>query len=190
MIFQLPGVARFAPVNRSSRMIGQGLNWIAKALLVLASFLAFLLSFVVVADVIGRVAFNSPLKGTPELVSSSIVIICYLQAVYAIISGGMMHVDALTVHMPARVQGILGALACALGVMLFGIIFWGSIDGFLHSWESGEYEGEGALRVPMWPVRLAVLVGSGLAVLAYILMAARQMGAARRNEILVTGTSH
>ena len=171
-------------------MIGRGLYWISKALLVLASFLAFLLTFVVVADVAGRVMFNSPLKGTPELVSSSIVIICYLQAVYAILSGGMMHVDAITAHMPARVQSVLGAIACLLGAVLFGIIFWGSIDGFAHALDSGEYEGEGALRVPMWPVRLAVLVGSGLAVLAYILMAARQMGAARRNEALVIGASH
>ena len=171
-------------------MIDQGLYWIAKALLVLASFLAFLLSFVVVADVIGRVAFNTPLQGTPELVSSSIVIICYLQAVYAILSGGMMHVDAITRRMPARIQGVLGALACVLGIFLFSIIFWGSIDGFIHALESGEYEGEGALRVPMWPVRLAVLVGSGLAVLAYILMAARQVGAARRNEALAIGASH
>jgi TRAP-type C4-dicarboxylate transport system permease small subunit len=171
-------------------MIGRGLYWISKALLVLASFLAFMLTFVVVADVIGRVLFNSPLKGTPELVSSSIVIICYLQAVYAILSGGMMHVDAITVHMPARVQSVLGALACMLGVLLFGIIFWGSIEGFMHALESGEYEGEGALRVPVWPVRLAVLVGSGLAVLAYLLMAARQVGAARRNEALAIGASH
>jgi TRAP-type C4-dicarboxylate transport system permease small subunit len=171
-------------------MIGRGLYWISKALLVLASFLAFMLTFVVVADVMGRVLFNSPLKGTPELVSSSIVIICYLQAVYAILSGGMMHVDAITVHMPARVQSVLGALACMLGVLLFGIIFWGSIEGFMHALESGEYEGEGALRVPMWPVRLAVLVGSGLSVLAYLLMAARQVGAARRNEALAIGASH
>lgn len=171
-------------------MIGRGLDWISKALLVLASVLSFLLCFVVVGDVIGRVAFNSPLKGTPELVSSSIVIICYLQAVYAILSNGMMHVDALTVHFPPRVQAALNIISCLLGVVLFALIFWGSIDGFAHAFESGEYEGEGALRVPMWPVRLAVLVGSGLAVLAYLLLAARQIGAARYQEVLVTGTSH
>lgn len=171
-------------------MIGRGLDWISKALLVLASVLAFLLCFVVGGDVIGRVAFNSPLKGTPELVSSSIVIICYLQAVYAILSNGMMHVDALTVHFPPRVQAALNIISCLLGVVLFALIFWGSIDGFAHAFESGEYEGEGALRVPMWPVRLAVLVGSGLAVLAYLLLAARQIGAARYQEVLLTGTSH
>ncbi len=171
-------------------MIGRGLDWISKALLVLASILAFLLCFVVVGDVIGRVVFNSPLQGTPELVSSSIVIICYLQAVYAILSNGMMHVDALTVHFPPRVTAVLNVISCLLGVLLFGLIFWGSIDGFVHAVESGEYEGEGALRVPVWPVRLAVLAGSGLAIVAYLLLAARQLDAARRNEVVVTGSSH
>jgi TRAP-type C4-dicarboxylate transport system permease small subunit len=171
-------------------MIGRGLDWISKALLVLASILAFLLCFVVVGDVIGRVVFNSPLQGTPELVSSSIVIICYLQAVYAILSNGMMHVDALTVHFPPRVTAVLNVISCLLGVLLFALIFWGSIDGFVHAVESGEYEGEGALRVPVWPVRLAVLAGSGLAIVAYLLLAARQLAAARRNEVLVTSSSH
>ena len=51
-------------------------DWVTQALLVTAAILAFLLCFLVVADVIGRVIFNSPVKGTPEIVSSSIVVIC------------------------------------------------------------------------------------------------------------------
>ncbi|MBA4791757.1 MAG: TRAP transporter small permease [Rhizobiales bacterium] len=171
-------------------MIGRALEIVSKALLVVASILAFALCFVVCADVIGRVMFGAPLKGTPEMVSSSIVIICYLQASYAILSGGMMHVDAITAHLPVQVQAILVIIGSLLGALLFGIIFWGSIDGFIHAWTSGEYEGEGAMHVPMWPVRLAVLVGTGLAVLAYILLACRQILAARRSEVLVTGVSH
>ena len=62
---------------------------IARALLFLAAFLAFVLCFLVVADVLGRVLFNSPVKGTPEIVSTSIVVICFLQAGFAIRSGGM-----------------------------------------------------------------------------------------------------
>ncbi|MEP9377523.1 TRAP transporter small permease [Aquabacter sp. CN5-332] len=171
-------------------MIGKALDLISKSLLVIASILAFALCFVVCADVIGRVIFGTPLKGTPELVSSSIVIICYLQASYAILSGGMMYVDAFTVHFPVPVQAALGVLGSLLGAVLFGIIFWGSIDGFIHAWTSGEFEGEGALHVPMWPVRLAVLAGTGLALLAYILLACRQVVAARHRQVLATGVSH
>ncbi|MEW6257649.1 MAG: TRAP transporter small permease [Pseudomonadota bacterium] len=171
-------------------MISQALNIVSKSLLVVASLLAFLLCFVVCADVFGRVVLGAPLKGTPEMVSSSIVIICYLQASYAIISGGMMQVDAFTAHFPVPVQAALGVFGSLLGALLFGLIFWGSIDGFFHAWSSGEYEGEGALRVPMWPVRLAVLVGTALALAAYLLLAARQVVGARRGEIITTGVSH
>ena len=76
----------------------------AKALLVFAATLAFLLSFLVVADVIGRTVFSAPVKGTPELVSMSIVIICFLQASYAIRSGGMLSVDVLPALRPAGSQ--------------------------------------------------------------------------------------
>lgn len=171
-------------------MVATALEWVAKAMLVLASVLAFVLCFVVVTDVVGRVAFNSPLKGTPELVSSSIVIICYLQATYAIISGGMLEVDAFTGRLPPKPRAAFGVFSCLLGAALFGLICWGSIDGLAHAIESGEFEGEGALRVPMWPVRLAVLVGSALAALAYILLAARHVGAARRGAVFATGASH
>jgi TRAP-type C4-dicarboxylate transport system permease small subunit len=171
-------------------MIGTGLDWISKVLLVIASILAFLLCFVVVTDVIGRVVFNSPLQGTPELVSSSIVIICFLQAGYAILSGGMMQVEVVLARLPVRWRAGFTILSCLMGVVLFGIIFWGSIEGLAHAWSTGEYEGEGALRVPMWPVRLAVLFGSALAVMAYLLLAARQFDAARRNEAQPVGSSH
>jgi TRAP-type C4-dicarboxylate transport system permease small subunit len=171
-------------------MIGRGLDWISKALLVLASMLAFALCFVVVTDVTGRVLFNKPFQGTPELVSSSIVIICYLQCAYAIRSGGMLETDAIMVHFPPRLRSVFSVVSSLLGVLLFGLVFWGSLDGLDHAIQSGEYEGEGALRVPMWPVRLTVLVGSGLAVLAYVLLALRHLGAARRGEVLVTGSWH
>ncbi len=161
-----------------------------KGLLVVASVLGFLLSFVVVADVIGRVAFDSPLKGTPEMVSSAIVIICYLMCAYAIRTGGMIEVDAFSQHYPPKLKVAMTLFSCGLAILLFGIILWGSWEGFLHAVESGEYEGEGALRVPMWPVRLSVVLGSLLAMLSYIELAIRQIQAARRGEVLATGVSH
>jgi TRAP-type C4-dicarboxylate transport system permease small subunit len=144
-------------------------DWVAKALLAFAATLAFLLSFLVVADVVGRTAFGAPVKGTPEIVSMSIVIICFLQAAYAIRSGGMLHVDVIPALLPARLREALAAAGCLLGVAFFGVIVYGGIDPLAHAWSSGEYEGEGALRVPTWPARLIVLVGAGLAALNYAL---------------------
>jgi TRAP-type C4-dicarboxylate transport system permease small subunit len=141
---------------------------LVRILLAAAALLTFLLSFLVVADVIGRVAFNSPVKGTPEIVSMSIVVICFLLAGYAVQSGGMLRTDVLVSVFGARVR-VFSALASAvLGAAFFALIAWGSIEPLLHAWSSGEYEGEGALRVPVWPARLVVLFGALLVALIYL----------------------
>ena len=150
-------------------MINRWSDITAKALLAFAATLALLLSFLVVADVIGRTVFNSPVKGTPEIVSMSIVIICFLQASYAIRSGGMLRVDTFEAALPARLREALLAAGCLLGVAFFGVILYGGLDPLAHAWNSGEYEGEGALRVPTWPARLTVIAGAGLASLNYLL---------------------
>ena len=79
---------------------------LTQVLLVVAAVLAFLLCFLVVTDVIGRVVFNSPVKGTTEIVSLSIVVICYLQAGFAIRSGGMLHVDMFVSKAGPRGQSL------------------------------------------------------------------------------------
>lgn len=141
----------------------------AKALLAFAATIAFLLSFLVVADVLGRTVFSSPVQGTPEIVSMSIVIICFLQASYAIRSGGMLHVDVIPAMLPPRLREALAALGCLLGVGFFAVVLYGGLDPLSHSWSSNEYEGEGALRIPTWPARFAVLLGAGLAAVDYAL---------------------
>ena len=103
-------------------MLERWSDWVAKALLAFAATLAFLLSFLVVADVVGRAVFSSPVKGTPEIVSMSIVIICFLQASYAIRSGGMLHVDVIPALLPPRLREALAALGCLLGVAFFGVV--------------------------------------------------------------------
>ena len=141
----------------------------AKALLAFAATLALFLSFLVVADVVGRTLFGAPVKGTPEIVSMSIVVICFLQASYAIRSGGMLRVDTFEMLVPPRGRHGMLAIGCLLGVAFFGVIVYGGLDPLAHAWNSDEYEGEGALRVPTWPARFVVILGSALAALDYVL---------------------
>ena len=51
------------------------------------------------------------------------------------------------------------------------MILFGGWEAAIRSWVAGEYEGEGALRVPAWPTRWTILVGSALACFNYLLMA-------------------
>jgi TRAP-type C4-dicarboxylate transport system permease small subunit len=157
-------------------------DWIARALLTVAALLGFSLCFLVCADVIGRVVFNSPVKGTPEIVSFSIVIILWLQAAYAIRSGGMIWVDAVHALLPFRARQACDVLGALLGVAFFALVCWGSVDPALYAWNSNEFEGEGALRVPVWPARFLVLLGSFLAAFNYVLLVVERIRA------LISGT--
>ncbi|WP_127143006.1 TRAP transporter small permease [Pelagibacterium montanilacus] len=158
-------------------MLSRALGFVARTLLVVASVLAMGLAFVVVFDVIGRSVFNRPLRGTPEIVASAIVVICYLQVTYAIVSGGMMQVTLITDAMPQRLRSLLAALASLLGVVLFFFLMRGSYTGFVNAWTFGSFEGEGALRIPIWPERLTVFVGTALAMVAYILLTLQHLKA-------------
>ena len=158
-------------------MIARLADLIAQALLGLAAMLAFLLCFLVCADVIGRVAFNSPVKGhaRDRVVGDR----------RHLLSSGRVR-DPLRRHDlgrrgdPPRERAysahleILGAL---LGVAFFGLICWGSIEPALYAWTSSEFEGEGALRVPAWPARFVVVLGTFLAALNYLLLAADRLRA-------------
>jgi C4-dicarboxylate transporter, DctQ subunit len=154
---------------------------IVRALLGGAAVIIFLLGFLVCADVFGRAFLNAPVKGTPEMVSMSIVIICFLLAGYSVQSNSMIYTDVLVARYGARGQAFALLLSSILGIMFFGIIVWGSYEPTLHAWTSGEYEGEGALRVPALPARIVILAGAVLVVLSYALHA---VAAART---LVTG---
>mgnify|MGYP003692684367 CR=1 FL=1 len=125
------------------------------------------LALLVFADVLGRELFLSPVPGTKELLQNSVVTITFLQIPLAIYSGSMLRTSILTDAMPAIVRRLLRTFAALLGVSLFLALMWGTWPSFWDAFRIGEYEGEGSLRVPTWPVRGAVFAMSGFAALAY-----------------------
>ena len=144
---------------------------LTKLLMVLAAFWAFILTFIILADIIGRGVFNSPVYGVREIVMNSIVIIVFLQAGYAIRSRSMLKADFVIDRAPAWFRRIALAVGYLLGAGFFLIIVTGSVESAIYSWVANEYEGEGALRVPAWPTRFMILFGGSLAAINYLIMA-------------------
>src|SRR5690606_23008900 len=105
---------------------------------------------------------------TPEIVSMSIVIICYLLAAYAIQSRSMIYTDVLVGLFGWRGRAWTTFSSGLLGGVFFCLIMWGTWEPLVHAWTTGEYEGEGALRVPTWPARVAILFGATLVMLNYL----------------------
>ena len=139
--------------------------------MVMAALWAFVLTFIIMADIVARGAFNNPLNGVREIVANSIVMIVFLQAGYAIRSRSMLAADFLVLHFPPLIGRTVLAFGYLLGVAFFALIIWGGWDLAIASWVGDEFEGEGALHVPAWPTRFIILIGSALAVLNYLVVA-------------------
>jgi TRAP-type C4-dicarboxylate transport system permease small subunit len=165
------------------------IDWVSKALMVIAAILAFLLCFLVVGDVSGRVFFGSPIKGTTEVISLAIVTICFLQAGYAIRSGGMLNVDTVVIKFSPRWQSIFGVLGAFAGMFFFAFLCYGTFEGAVHAWASNEFEGEGAMRVPVWPARFVIVLGTGLAALCYLILMVQNFERAIKGELPVVSSS-
>ena len=143
----------------------------SKFMMVIAAIWAFGLSFLILANIIGRSVFDSPVYGTAEIVATSIVIIVFLQVGYAIRSQSMLRADFLIIHLPYSIQRIFLFIGYLLGAVFFLMIITGGWEESVLSYIEDEFEGEGALRVPSWPARWMVMIGSTLALINYIVLA-------------------
>jgi TRAP-type C4-dicarboxylate transport system permease small subunit len=144
---------------------------LSKFLMVVAAAWALALAFLIVADITASNVYGRPIHGVREIVISSVVMIVYLQLGYAIRSHCMLRADTLLLVLPITLRRILLAVGYALGVVFFLLVLKGTINPAIYSWTTGEFWGEGALRVPVWPTRFMVLFGSALAIVNYVVAA-------------------
>jgi TRAP-type C4-dicarboxylate transport system permease small subunit len=140
---------------------------LSKILMVLAAAWAFCLTFFIMLNI----SFRGIFDGMAEIVTASIVIIVFLQAGYAIRSRSMLRADFLVSRFPENIQKFLLGFGYILGAIFFLMIIFGGWDESVLSWVENEFEGEGALRVPAWPARWAVMGGSAIALLNYLVLA-------------------
>ena len=147
---------------------------VAKWLMVFSAFLAFGLSFYILVAVIAR-NFNQPIQGTSEVVTELIVTIVFLQISYCVSTGGMLRADFLIKYFNPNTRKILNIIGYSLGILLFATVFIGNIEPAYQSWITGEFEGEGALRMPTWPARFSLVVGCSLTGFSYALLLIKEL---------------
>jgi TRAP-type mannitol/chloroaromatic compound transport system permease small subunit len=146
----------------------------------------FLLMILINSDIIGRELFDSPVRGTTEIMSISIVGIVFLQLGHTLMSGKITRSDMVIDNLLALRPRLGHALQCIFhlgGAVLLGIIFWGSIDLFTDAIDIQEYVGAvGDFTAPTWPVRLLILIGSAATAIQFLLLAWRDLRIVRGND--------
>lgn len=144
-------------ISRAFTKLVNGLNSVGGALI-------FGLIVMINVDVFSRFLFNAPIDGVTELVELSIVAIVFLQLSCAVRNGRLTRSDGLYQKIQERnprLGHILGALFDIGGILFFVTIIAGSVPRFFDAWERGYYAGnKGIFVVPVWPVRLIIVIGA------------------------------
>jgi TRAP-type C4-dicarboxylate transport system permease small subunit len=123
----------------------------------------FAMMILINVDVISRFLFNAPIDGVTELVELSIVAIVFLQLGDAVRCGRLTRSDGLysrlIKHHPKIGHG-LGLFYDLAGAFFFSAILFGALPLLKDAWERGYYAGnKGLVVIPIWPVRLILVVG-------------------------------
>ncbi|MDH3747280.1 MAG: TRAP transporter small permease [Gammaproteobacteria bacterium] len=123
-------------------------------------------------DVFSRFLFNAPIDGVTELVELSIVAIVFLQLSDAVRSGRLTRSEGLynrICEKNPRFGHVLGAFFDLAGMAFFITIIAGGIPRFIDAWERGYYSGnKGIFVVPVWPVRLVLVIGAITVVFVFL----------------------
>ena len=152
--------------NRSAGPISV-VGRIARATHVVSAAWVLVLAVIIFVDVCGRYFFGLPLLGATEIIKNSVVSITFLQLPLAIYRDGMIRTTLLYDHVGVDGQRYLRTFMNLLGLLFFVGTAFSSWGPALEALGVSEYEGEGALRVPTYPVRFLVIVTSLFAAYVY-----------------------
>ncbi|MDA0340498.1 MAG: TRAP transporter small permease [Proteobacteria bacterium] len=144
-----------------------------------AAIWVLLMMLAVVADIFGRFILNTPIAGTTEMVTMSVVAVLYLQLAYTLRAGAMTRSDALITRMIARhprAGHLLNIVFCLAGVVLMGAIISIAWPKWLDAYDSDFYIGViGVFTFPDWPRLLLVFIGCTLTGAQFLMLAARDI---------------
>ena len=151
---------------------------IAAGLSALSSLWIVALMLLIVADVIGRSFLNSPITGVAEVAGRSVVAIVFLQIASAVLQGRLTRSDLilrLIGRASPRAVAALEILFALTAALAFALIVRAAWPNLLQVWSTSEFFGvQGVFTIPLWPFRAIMVGGAALAVLAALLVAARQ----------------
>lgn len=161
------------------RSLGAYFSMLVMGLGALGTLGIFALMLLINGDVIGRVLFNSPVPGVPEMVQMGVVAIVYLQLGQALASGRFTRSDPFYARIARRYPRVGCALSSVFhltGAALMSLILAGEVPRLIEAVTQGEYFGHrGVFVAPRWPVELAIVLGCAVTAAQFLLMAWRDL---------------
>ncbi len=145
-------------------------NRIIEALNAIGTVWVAAMMVLICGDIFGRALFNSPIIGVPEIVRVSVVGIVWLQMAYTLKIGGHLRSNIILDRLSINWQHIIEVLGCILGILVFSLAAYTSWDVMIEGWRIKEFEGELPVRVPVYPIRTIVLIGTFLTMVQFVVI--------------------
>lgn len=137
----------------------------------IAGALTFAVMGLVVANVVMRYAFNSPIAGALEITESALPIMIFLAVALTQYRGGHIKVALVTQHLSPASRRVAQVIAMVAGAALFAWASWAGWRMAMQSYSFGELE-RGAINFPLWPVKFVVDFGLALLAVQFLIDAA------------------
>jgi TRAP-type C4-dicarboxylate transport system permease small subunit len=151
-------------LRKISRGFDKFLSWMDG----IASLSIAAIMVLITADVLSRLVLNKPFVGTAEIVSSLIIIVCFLEIPYVSMRKGHVRTTVLYDRVGRKGKDIIDIIACTLGIFAYGLIIKASFPGLLYAIDINEAEIAGSFRFTTIPGRFAIIFGSVLMVLEFM----------------------
>ena len=119
--------------------------------------LAFL-CLLIVADVIGRYVFNTPIRGVIDITELGVTFIVFSCLAYAQATTGHIKVEVLEDQLKGKIRLAVKVTTLFLSLLVCIAIFVGSIIRMCESLRIGELRGD-LLPIPQSPARIALALG-------------------------------
>ena len=139
----------------------------------------FAIMFFILADIIARSGFNSPLRGVPELVAYSLAGAVFLQLAHSLhvnrFARAEMFIEPMEKNRPIA-AGVFNTIFSFAGAFVFALIAYGTYFKFLEAWPDLKFGVEGDFTILVWPLRAVIFVGALAVAIEYLLRAFVHVG--------------
>jgi TRAP-type C4-dicarboxylate transport system permease small subunit len=160
--------------ERLYRAYGRLVTWFA----VVAGTVTFAIMWLIDANVFMRKLFNAPVQGSFELTEAGLVLIVFLTLAYTQYKRGHIRVTIVTRHLPIGLQHGLYIFVLIVGALFFAWCTYAAYTNAIRSYGMNEQEW-GVIQVPIWPLKSAIVVGTALISIQYLMDAIRHSFVAR-----------
>ena len=141
----------FEALARANRRVTMWLAWIAAVALALIALVTF-------GDVVGRYFFNASFAFTVELTGMLMAVIVFFGVGLVTLDDAHICADVVTMRLPERLRALFGLVTNLIAFGFIAVLTWQLWVYALFLYGKGDTTQ--VWTVPLWPVAIAVALGS------------------------------